>query len=137
MPSFFKTLWSEIKNLWKRVPPVSVAVASAVDAAVPFIEGIDTLLLPAAESAPINAILDKIKVGLAALKTSIAQVGVTPNLKTILDSINTNCAALLAAAQVKDPALVAKVEAAVTFITGEIAAISEELFPPTAPPPAA
>jgi hypothetical protein len=123
MSSFFAKLKAGIESMWKKAPSVTVAAASAVNYVVPFIESIDVLVTP--ELAPVlNPILDKIKVGLTALKVTVQDAGATPNLSSIVASVNTNLTALISAAQIKDAALAQKIQAVATLVTGELAAIT-------------
>lgn len=121
--SFFSKLWTAVKSLWKKAPSIGVAVASAINYIVPFIEGLDEIITP--ELAPeLNPILDKIKVGITALKVTVSDIGPNPNFTAIVTSINTNLTALIAAAQVKDAATAEKIQAVATLVTGELAAIT-------------
>ena len=128
--SFFSKLWSEIESMWKKAPAAEVAISSAVNYVVPFVESIDVLIVP--EFAPIlNPILDKVKVGLSAIKATIngATANGTTSLPLIVGSVNANLQNLIAAAQIKDQALAQKIEAIATLVTGELNAA----FPPTPP----
>ena len=121
--SFFSKLKSAIESMWKKVPAISVAAASAVNYVVPFVESLDEIIVP--EYAPIlNPILDKIKVGLTALKVTVQDAGPNPNVASIVASVNTNLAALVSAAQIKDAALAGKIQAVATLVTGELTAFT-------------
>ena len=121
--SFFSKLKAEIVSLWKKAPAVELAAASAIDYAVPFIESLDTIILPEYAD-ELNPILDKVKVGLTAVKVTIQDAGPNANLSTIVGSINTNLTALVSAAQIKDAVLAQKIQAVATLVTGELSAIS-------------
>lgn len=126
--TFFESIGSWIKSHFSKLPAASVQIASAANYLVPFIESLDVLVVP--EVAPIvNPILDKIKVGLAALATtaSDATAGGQANVKSILASLTSNATALEAAFQVKDPATAAKITAVVQLINGEAGAIQSQL----------
>lgn len=133
METFFSKLWSGIKSMWKKAPAAEVAAASAINYVVPFIESLDEIILP--EFAPIlNPILDKIKVGLTALKVTIQGAGPTATVASIMGSINTNLTTLVSAAQIKDAALAQKIQAVATLVMGELSAISSTSAPtPNAP----
>lgn len=121
--SFFSKLKADIESLWKKAPAAAVAVASAVNYVVPFVESIDAIVTP--ELAPIlNPILDKVKVGLSALKVTVQDAGSSPSLTSIVSSVNTNLTALVAAAQIKDAALAQKIQAVAVLVTGELSAIT-------------
>lgn len=123
MLSFFSKLKAEIELLWKKAPAVEVAAASAINYVVPFVESLDEVITP--ELAPIlNPILDKVKVGLTALKVTIQGAGTAPTISSIVGSINTNLTALISAAQIKDTAVSAKIQAVATLVTGELSAIT-------------
>lgn len=127
--SFFKNLIHTIENMWKKAPAAEVAMASAINYIVPFVESLDALIIP--EFAPIlNPILDKVKVGLSAVKSTIqgATANGTTSLPLIVASVNANLTALVSAAQIKDQALAAKIEAVAALVTGELNAA----FPPPA-----
>jgi hypothetical protein len=133
--SFFSKLVSGIKSMWKKAPAVEVAAASAVNFIVPFVESLDEIITP--EFAPVlNPILDKIKVGLTALKVTIQQAGASPNLTSIVSSVNSNLTTLINAAQIKDAALAAKIQAVATLVTGELTAITGAGQQAPAPTPA-
>ena len=119
--SFFQAVKADVIAMWKKAPAEEVVLASAVNAAVPYIEGIDSLLTP--ELAPIlNPILDEVKVGLSALKSTIQGAGSSASIGSIVASINTNLTGLTAAAQVKDPATAAKIQSIAEIV---MAAVTE------------
>lgn len=121
--SFFAKLKSEIASLWKKAPAEEIAVASAVNYVVPIVETLDEIITP--ELAPVlNPILDKIKVGLTALKVTIQDSGSSPNFASIVASIKANFSALLSASQVKDPAVLQKIQDVATLVVGELDAFS-------------
>ena len=131
MSSFFSKLKSAIESMWKKAPAIEVALASAINSLVPVIEGLDVIITPAL--APVlNPILDKIKVGLSALKTTIQGAGSSPNVASIVTSINTNLTALVSAAQVKDPATAAKVQAVAAIVTSAVTEIGANAAPAAA-----
>jgi hypothetical protein len=120
--SFFSALKADVIAMWKKAPSEEVALASAVNAAVPYIEEIDVLVVP--ELAPIlNPILDKVKVGLSALKSTIQGAGSKASIPSIVASVNANLAALLSAAQVKDPATATKIATIVAIVTAAVSDI--------------
>jgi hypothetical protein len=119
--SFLSAVKADIVAMWKKAPAEEVALAAAVNAAVPYIEQIDTLVTP--EFAPIlNPILDKVKVGLSALKSTIQGAGSQASIPSIVASVNANLVALIPAAQVKDPATATKISEIVGIVS---AAVSE------------
>lgn len=123
METFFSKLWSGVKTMWKKAPAAEVAAASAINFIVPFVESLDEIITP--ELAPLlNPILDKVKVGLTALKVTIQGAGPVATVNSIVASINSNLKALVAAAQIKNPALVDKIQAVDTLVTGELAALT-------------
>lgn len=132
MLSFFKKLVAGIESMWKKAPAITVAAASAVNFCVPFIESLDLILTP--ELAPVlNPILDKIKVGLSALKVTVqeaqaatekADPSLTANVAAIVASVKSNLGLLESAAEIKNPDLVKKISAVATLVSGELDAIS-------------
>lgn len=121
--SFFSKLKTAIESMWKKIPAATVAMSSAINYVVPFVESLDEIIVP--EFAPVlNPILDKVKVGLTALKVTVQDAGPAPTIATIVASVNTNLTALVSAAQIKDAALAAKIQAVATLVTGELAAFT-------------
>lgn len=120
--SFFTKLKDAIVSMWKKAPAAEVALSSAVNFIVPFVEELDDLATP--ELAPvINPILDNIKTGLSALSVTIKGVGPVANVQTVGASITANLTALEQAVQIKDPATATKISSIATLINGEISAI--------------
>jgi len=120
--SFFSKLKAAIESMWKKAPAAEVALSSAVNFVVPFVEQLDALATP--ELAPIiNPILDKVKTGLSALAVTIKGVGPVANVQSITTSITTNLTALEQAVQIKDPATATKINSIAALIGGEISAI--------------
>ncbi len=117
--SFFSTLKADIEKMWKKAPAIEVAMASAVNDLVPVVEELDLIIDPAL-APELNPILDKIKTGLSALKTTIEGAGAKPNVVSIVDSVNANLGALLTTAQVSNPALVAKIQEVAAIVTPAI-----------------
>jgi hypothetical protein len=126
MHSFFSKLKSAIETMWKKAPATEVAAASAINFIVPFVEELDIIITP--ELAPVlNPILDKIKVGLTALKVTIqgaSTPGTPATLASIVGSVNANLTALISAAQIKDAATAQKIQAVAALVTGELNAIT-------------
>ena len=128
MLKFFESLESWLKSHFSKMPAIAVKVSSVVNYVVPFIEELDVLVDPAV--APlVNPILDKLKVGLGALATTISDASPsgTANVKSILASLSSNSAALLSAFQVKDPATKDRATAVINLINGEVSAIQTQL----------
>lgn len=126
--TFFEQLVAKVKSTFKKSPAIAVLISSVVNYLAPFVEELDTLVLP--EVAPIlNPIIDKIKTGLAALSLTITDSSAAgkANVVSILNSINSNVASLESAAQIKDPATQQKLASIVQLITGEATAIQSQL----------
>lgn len=128
--SFFKKIESWVASIFKKAPSWETIAKSTILYVAPLLETIVALADPAAAPA-VDAIVDKIKVGLAAASVTLSDAGPVPTLSTILASVNTNIGQLEAAAQIKDPATQAKLTATVNLISGEIQAILSAI-PPTA-----
>jgi len=105
--------------MWKKAPAIEVALDSAVDDLVPVIEKLDVIIDPTL-APELNPILDKIKVGLSALKTTIKGAGSTPSVTSIVDSVNANLTSLVTTAQVKNPELVAQIQEVAAIVTPAI-----------------
>lgn len=126
--TFFESLGSKLKSIFKKTPAVEVQISSVVNYLAPFVEQLDLLVLP--EAAPvINPIIDKIKTGLAALAVTITDSSAAgkANVVSILKSVQSNAASLEQAAQIKDPAAQEKLTAIVNLVTGEASAIQSQL----------
>lgn len=130
--TFFETVDGWLKTHFKQLPAQEVQVSSAVNYIVPFVEELDTLADPEL-AIIVNPILDRIKVGLAALATTI-KASKTPtgsaNVQSIVSSLAANATALETAFQVKDPASQQKVTSTLQLISGEIQAISAQFATP-------
>jgi hypothetical protein len=122
MTSFFEKLRAALSSMWKKLPAIEVAAASAINNLVPMVEQIDTIIL-GPEALILNPILDKIKVGISAMKTTIEGAGADPNLVSIVQSVQSNLGALVTAAQVKNPDLAAKIKAVTDIVAAEVASI--------------
>lgn len=127
--TYFESLGSWLKSHFKKLPAAEVQVSSAVNYIVPFIEELDTLADPAV-AVLVNPILDRIKVGLAALATTI-KASSTPagqaNVQSIVASLAANAGALATAFQVKDPETQKKIASILTLVSGEVSAIQAQL----------
>jgi hypothetical protein len=120
--TFFESLEANVESMWKKAPSALVAISSAVNYVVPFVESLDGIVV-GPEAAAFNLILDKVKTGLSALAVTASGVGNTASIGSIVTSVNTNLAALEAASQIKDPALLSKIQSVVTLVSGELSAI--------------
>jgi hypothetical protein len=137
--SFFSRLKAALASMWKHAPAVTIAVASAVNNIVPLVELLDPLIL-GQYAAILNPILDKIKVGLSALKTTAVDAGLgngeKANLDQIVLSIQTNLSSLVAAAQIKDPALALRIQAIAAVVATAVTGIHDGLSQPATTAPA-
>ena len=134
--TFFESIGSWLKAHFSKVPAAEVQISSTVNYLVPVVESLDVFVIP--EAAPIvNPILDRIKVGLAALAVTIKQAsspaGKT-NVNSIVASLVSNATALEQAFQIKDEATAEKITATLTLIQGELNAIQAQLNPPSSAP---
>jgi hypothetical protein len=123
MKTFFSKIAGWLKRAFTHLPAWETAAQSTLLYAAPLLETVIALVDPTVAPA-VNAILDKLKVGFAALSVTIADAGPVVSLESIFASINGNLAELEAAAQIKDPATAQKLTAIVTTIIGEIEAIA-------------
>jgi hypothetical protein len=123
LKSFFTDLKNVVVSMWKKAPAAEVTLASGVNYLVPFVEEIDDLAIPTL--APIiNPILDKIKVGLSALATTIKQVGPVANVQSITASLSSNFQALESAVQIKDPATATRINQIGQLVISETQSIA-------------
>jgi hypothetical protein len=143
LKSFIISADTWLKDHFKTVPSLEVRVSSALNKLVPYVESIDTevsLAIGQPEVALIvNPILEKIKVGFAAIAVTITDA-TTPegsaNLGSILASVNANINDLESAAQVKDEASQAKITAAIAVLSADVNGIASSL-PAVVPDPVA
>ena len=122
MKSFFERLLDGIHSMWHKLPAMEVALASAVNNLVPAVEKLDVIIL-GPEALILNPILDKIKVGLSALKDTIQSAGDKTNLSAIASAVQSHLSELLSAAQVKNPELAAKIKEVTDVVSAEVAGI--------------
>lgn len=127
MKGFLDKLKAAVVSMWHKAPAIAVWIASAINNLVPVIEQLDVIVDPA-EAAIINPILDKIKVGLAALKVTIQGAGgATTNAKLILASVSSNLTALENAAEIKNPQTKQKIADVVSVVKAEVETIGAVL----------
>lgn len=129
--TFFEKLGSKIKSIFKKLPAAEVQISSGVNYIAPFLEELDDYADP--QYAPVvNPIIDKIKVGLAALATTITDSSSSgkANVVSIANSLASNATALETAFQVKDPAKKDKATSIIKLVAGEISAIAASVKAP-------
>ena len=122
MKSFFERLKAGIVSMWHKAPAIEVALASAVNNLVPVVEKLDVIIL-GPEASILNPILDKLKVGLSALKDTIQSAGDKANLTSIVGAVQSHLGELVAAAQIKNPELATKIKEVTDIVSVEVAAI--------------
>src|ERR1035437_2758204 len=123
MKSFFERLKAGIASMWHKAPAIEVALASAVNNLVPVVEKLDVIIL-GPEALVLNPILDKLKVGLSALKDTIQSAGDKTNLTSIVGAVQSHLGELVSAAQVKNPATAAKIKEVTDVVAAEVASIA-------------
>lgn len=131
MKSFFERLKANLASMWHKAPAIEVALASAVNNVVPIVEKLDVLIL-GPEALVLNPILDKLKVGLSALKDTIQSADSDANLTTIVGAVQSHLGELVSAAQVKNPDLAAKIKEVTDIVSAEVKAIHIGAAPATA-----
>jgi hypothetical protein len=122
MKSFFDRLKAALSSMWKKVPAIAVAVSSAINNLVPVVEELDTIIL-GPEALILNPILDKVKVGISAMKDTIQSAGSSANLTSIVGAVQGHLGELVSAAQIKNPELAAKIKAVTDIVSAEVASI--------------
>lgn len=133
--SFFSKLESFSKNAFTHPPAWEIQVLSAVKgSAIPTIELLDTLVDPAL-AAEVNPVLDRIKTGFAALSVTVKDSGASPNIASILGSIQGNLASLEAVGGIKNSTNQGKIAAAVAILKAEADSIAANAPKPNAPAP--
>lgn len=127
--TFFEKVGAEFEKLFGKLPSWAQSAKSVITYVAPLLETIVQLAAGSAAEAKVATWIADVQGDLATV-SAIAKDG-TPapgstaakSAQTALSSINTNMAALLADADVKNSAKVNEIEAAVTGITGEISAL--------------
>ena len=134
MKSFFERLLAGVESMWHKAPAIEVALASAVNNLVPVVEKLDVIVL-GPEALILNPILDKVKVGLSALKDTIQSAGSNANLNSIVGAVQSHLGELVAAAQVKNTELAAKIKEVTDVVSVEVKGIyagASAVAPPSA-----
>lgn len=126
MKGFLDKLKAAVVSMWHKAPAIAVWIASAINNLIPVIEQLDEIADPA-EAAVINPILDKVKVGLAALKVTIQDAGSKPNALAIINAISTHLDALLNVAEIKNAATKEKIAGVVGIVKAEVATVGAVL----------
>ncbi len=123
--SFFARVKAELKRLFVHAPSWEASAAATLTYLAPMVETVVTLTDPAA--APlVTAIIQRVQSAMAAAAVVMKDAGPTPTLVTYLNAVNADLTQVLSAAQVKDPATLAKITALVGTVTGEVNAILQE-----------
>ena len=124
-PSFFTRVKTELKRLFVHAPSWEASAAATLMYLAPMVETVVTLADPAA--APwMTAMLERVQSAMAAAVVVMKDAGPTPTLVTYLNAVNADLSQVLSAAQVKDPAILAKITALVGTVSGEVNAILQE-----------
>jgi hypothetical protein len=129
--TFFQKFEAEFKKLIGEAPAVEVKIAATLPVATKLLATVLTLIPATAAEAPaVTAIVGKIQTGLVASSVLIQGAVNDPTVPGILADVTSNLSSIEAAAQIKDPATLAKLNETVATITGEVGAIAAAL--PTA-----
>jgi hypothetical protein len=129
--TFFQKFEAEFKKLIGEAPAVEVKIAAALPVATKLLATVLTLIPATAPEVPaVTAIVNKIQAGLVTSSVLIQGAANDPTVPGILADVTTNLSSIEAAAQITDPATVAKLNSTVAEIAGEVGAIASAL--PTA-----
>jgi hypothetical protein len=119
--TFFESIGSWFKKVFKNVPAWNVIALSALNTVAPIFETVFGLVDPAA-AAIVTPIITAIQTDLGTVSQLLAS-GNTVNLTTLLNAIKANFSTLISEAHISDPESVAKAQAAEATITSELEAI--------------
>jgi hypothetical protein len=120
--TFLEKVEAEFIKLFKAAPSVLQAASTFVTFAAPIIVGLEALIDPllAPET---TAILAIVKTDLATLAAASASLATATTAGQALTNLEAVLPQLLGVGEIKDAALAAKIEAAVTTIGGELTAL--------------
>jgi len=128
--SFFEKIGSFFVGLFKKAPTIEQQISATISYVAPLAVSILTLVDPA-DAGEADPIVATIQADLATLKAVTTGVTLTPSAvqtsESALNSINSNAAAILALASVKNSAKKTQIEAAIGLITQEANAILSNL----------
>lgn len=123
--SFFMRVKAELKHLFVHAPGWEASAAATLTYVAPMVEAIVAVADPAA--APLlTTVIQHMQSAMAAAAVVIKDAGPTPTLVTYLKAILGDVAQLESAAQIQDPAILAKVRTLASTISEEVAAILKE-----------
>jgi len=129
--TFFQKFEAEFKKLVGEEPAVAVKIAATLPVATKLLTTILKLVPATAAEAPVvAAIVAKVQTGLVTSSVLIQGAASDPTVPGILNDVTSNLGSIEAAAQIKDPATLAKLNSTVAEIAGEVGAIAAAL--PTA-----
>jgi hypothetical protein len=98
------------KKLWAAEPKIEQTIVTVISTLAPEVVAIAAITAGAPGATAANAIIEEIKADLATVQVVVVASGVAnPTLKSTLQAVVSNLGSILAAADVKDPALVATV----------------------------
>lgn len=130
----FHKIGAFFTRLFNSAPSWSQKASTAIKYVAPLTNTLVTLAAGEAEAEEYGRIVSEVQNDLALASAVLSEAhgtSVAPaSLNTALEAVNTNLDSLLAAGHVKNPEKVAKIEAIVKTITGEIEAVISSLPKP-------
>jgi hypothetical protein len=130
LTTFFEKFDTEFKKLVGEAPAIEVKIAATLPVATKLLATVLTLTAGAPAAAAVSAIVAKVQTGLVTSSVLIQGAVNDPTVPGILADVTSNLSSIEAAAQITDPATVAKLNSTVAEIAGEVGAIATAL--PTA-----
>ena len=132
--SFFTDLESvaskiekEFEKLYGEAPTILAVTSSTLTYLGPLLQTIVTLTAGAPAGSETAKLLAVIKSDLVTATQVVTTVGQSPSLTSLLNGIQSNLGALLAAAKISNPNSVAEIEVAIGLVAKEFAALSSVL----------
>jgi hypothetical protein len=125
--TFFEKFDAEFKKLVGEAPAIEVKIAATLPVATKLLATVLTLTAGAPAAAEVSAIVAKVQTGLVTSSVLIQGAAADPTVPGILADVTSNLSSIEAAAQIKDPATVAKLNSTVAEIAGEVGAIATAL----------
>jgi pheromone shutdown protein TraB len=127
----FKKIGSFFSKLFGSVPSWSQKASTVITLAAPLTNTIVVLAAGEEAAAQVTSAVHEVQSDMAAASAFLSEAHGTATapagLTAVLQSVNDNLGALLAAGHIKNPETQTKVEAVVNTITGEISAVIESL----------
>lgn len=144
MTNIFKTIFTDIGNIFKKLfgtePKLAQTVTATIAVCAPLVETIVVLTASEADAVAVQNVVEQVQADFTAITALVQTSGPTPTLLGVLNAVQVNLGQLLTAGDIKDPVTLAKVTTVVDSVIQEIAAIvtlvQDEMPVTAAPAPA-